>query len=47
MKYRNNIISAFLGFVLGMVANYTPKYNKPPNLQHYKRNKVKDRKSVV
>ena len=40
MKYRNNIISAFLGFVLGMVANYAPKCNKPPNSQHYKRNKV-------
>ena len=40
MKYKNNIISAFLGFVLGMVANYTPKCNKPPNLQHHKRRKV-------
>lgn len=40
MKYRNNIISAFLGFILGLMANYAPKYNKPPNLQHYKRNKV-------
>ncbi len=40
MKYRNNIISAFLGFILGMVVNYTPKYNKPPNLQHHKRRKV-------
>ena len=47
MKYRNNIISAFLGFILGMMANYTPKYNKPPNLQHYKRNKVNIRKGNV
>ena len=47
MKYINNIISAFLGFILGMMANYTPKYNKPPNLQHYKRNKVNIRKGNV
>ena len=47
MKYRNNIISAILGFVLGMVASYAPKYNKPPNLQHYKRNKVNIRKGNV
>ena len=47
MKYINNIISAFLGFIFGMMANYTPKYNKPPNLQHYKRNKVNIRKGNV
>ena len=40
MKYRNNIISAFLGFILGVMANYIPKYNKPPNFQHQKRKKV-------
>ena len=40
MKYRSNIISVFLGLILGCAMTYTMYHNKPPNLRPYKRNKV-------